>query len=66
VKQSPKPISPLRGWIPIIVLPPAVMIVFDVKDFLYAWWLKLGYLALTILFAGFTFVYGYAVLWPAK
>src|SRR5258708_39858992 len=44
----------------------ALQVVFDVKDFLYAWWLKLGYVALTILFAGFTFVYGYAALWTAK
>jgi hypothetical protein len=44
----------------------ALQVVFDVKDFLYAWWLKLGYLALTILFAGFTFVYGFAALWTPK
>jgi len=44
----------------------ALQVVFDVKDFLYAWWLKLGYLALTILFVGFTLVYGYAALWTAK
>jgi hypothetical protein len=44
----------------------ALQVVFDVKDSLYAWWLKLGYLALTILFAGFTFVYGFAALAPAK
>ena len=34
--------------------------VFDVKEHLTAWWLKAGYFALTVLFAFFTAVYGYA------
>jgi len=36
--------------------------VFDVKDHLTAWWLRAGYFALTLLFAGFTAVYGLAAL----
>lgn len=39
--------------------------VFDVKAHLTAWWLKLGYLGLTILFACFTVIYGWAALRPA-
>lgn len=34
--------------------------VFDVKAHLTARWLKAGYFALTVLFAFFTVVYGYA------
>jgi len=34
--------------------------IFDVKAHLTAWWLKAGYFALTILFAFFTIVYGWA------
>lgn len=34
--------------------------VFDVKEHLTARWLKAGYFALTVLFACFTAVYGYA------
>src|SRR5882724_7284466 len=44
----------------------ALQAVFDVKEHLSKWWLKLGYLGLTILFAGFTFVHGFAALWPVK
>jgi hypothetical protein len=36
--------------------------VFDVKAHLTAWWLKAGYLALTLMFAGFTIVYAWAAL----
>jgi hypothetical protein len=36
--------------------------VFDVKEHLNAWWLKLGYYCLTVLFACFTLLYGYAAL----
>jgi hypothetical protein len=39
--------------------------VLDVKEHLTAWWLKLGYLALTVLFACFTMVYGWAAFRPA-
>jgi hypothetical protein len=38
--------------------------VFDVKEHLSAWWLKVGYHTLTVLFAGFTLIYGYAALKP--
>jgi hypothetical protein len=38
--------------------------VFDVKDHLTAWWLHLGYHALTVLFIYFTAVYGWAALRP--
>jgi hypothetical protein len=34
--------------------------VFDVKEHLTAWWLKLGYVVLTVMFAGFTLVYAWA------
>jgi hypothetical protein len=40
--------------------------VFEVKEYLTVWWLKLGYHALTVMFAGFTIVYGYAALQPVK
>jgi hypothetical protein len=36
--------------------------VFDVKEHLAAWWLKVGYLVLTVMFAGFTLVYAWAAL----
>jgi len=36
--------------------------VFDVEKQLTAWWLKLGYSALTVMFAGFTLVYAWAAL----
>jgi len=36
--------------------------VFDVHEFLTAWWLKFGYYTLSVLFATFTAVYGYAAL----
>ncbi len=35
---------------------------FDVGEYLSTWWLRLGYNALTVLFAGFTLVYGVAAL----
>ena len=40
--------------------------VFDVKAYLTAWWLKIGYHTLTELFAGFTIVYGLAAVQPLK
>jgi hypothetical protein len=36
--------------------------VFDVKGQLSAWWLKAGYVGLTVLFACFTFIYAWAAL----
>ena len=39
--------------------------VFDVKDHLTTWWLKLGYHTLTVLFVSFTLIFGYAALQPA-
>jgi hypothetical protein len=36
--------------------------VFDVKEHLSAWWLKAGYLVLTVLFATFTVVYAWAAI----
>ena len=36
--------------------------VLDVKQHLVAWWLKAGYVGLTLLFAGLTFIYGWAAL----
>ena len=38
--------------------------VFDVKEHLSAWWLKVGYNTLTVLFVLFTLVYGYAAVRP--
>jgi hypothetical protein len=40
----------------------ALQAVFDVKEHLTAWWLKAGYFALSLLFAGFTLVYALASL----
>jgi len=34
--------------------------IFDVKPHLTTWWLKLGYLILSLLFAAFTVIYGWA------
>jgi hypothetical protein len=42
----------------------ALQWVFDVKEQLSNWWLRLGYYTLTILFAGFTLLYGFAALRP--
>ena len=42
----------------------ALQWVFDVKEHLSAWWLKAGYHTLTVLFIGFTSVYGLAALMP--
>lgn len=39
--------------------------VFDVKEHLTAWWLRLGYHGLTVLFVAFTAVYGWAAMRPA-
>lgn len=36
--------------------------VFDVRPYLTAWWLTAGYHTLTVLFGGFTALYGYAAL----
>ena len=40
----------------------ALQWIFDVKEHLSVWWLKLGYYVLTILFAGFALLYGFAAL----
>ncbi len=40
----------------------ALQAVFDVKEHLTAWWLRAGYFALTLMFAGFTIVYAWAAL----
>ena len=42
----------------------ALQWIFDVKEHLSTWWLKMGYYALTILFASFTLLYGFAALQP--
>jgi hypothetical protein len=42
----------------------ALQWVFDVKGYISTWWLRLGYYALTILFASFTLLYGFAALRP--
>jgi len=38
--------------------------VFDVKEHLSAWWLRAGYWGLTVLFACFMCIYGWATLHP--
>ena len=38
----------------------ALQAVFDVKEHLTSWWLRLGYRTLTCLFLIFTACYGYA------
>ena len=38
--------------------------VLDVKAHLTAWWLRLGYHGLTVLFLYFTAIYGWAALYP--
>jgi hypothetical protein len=40
----------------------ALQAVFDVKAHLTRWWLKVGYVLLTVMFAGFTVVYTWAAL----
>jgi hypothetical protein len=40
----------------------ALQAVFDVRPYLTAWWLRAGYHVLTVLFLGFTAVYGYAAV----
>jgi hypothetical protein len=40
--------------------------VLQVKEHLTTWWLKAGYGLLTVLFAGFTFVYGWAAVYPYR
>lgn len=40
--------------------------VFDVKPHLTAWWLRVGYHGLTVLFLGFTVLYGWAALRPGS
>lgn len=39
----------------------ALQAVFDVKPHLTAWWLKVGYHTLTVMFITFTATYGYAL-----
>ncbi len=39
-----------------------LQVVFDVKAHLTAWWLRAGYVLLSVLFAGFTVVFGLAAL----
>ena len=40
--------------------------VFEVKEHLTEWWLKAGYLALTIIFAALTLVYAWAAFQPSR
>jgi len=44
----------------------ALQSVFDVKEHLTAWWLKVGYFVLTLVFAGLTSVYALAALRVAQ
>jgi hypothetical protein len=43
----------------------ALQAVFDVKEHLTAWWLKAGYIMLTVLFTAFAIVYALAAWSPA-
>jgi hypothetical protein len=36
--------------------------IFDVKEYLTAWWLKLGYFGLTLMFTALTIIYSWAAL----
>ena len=38
--------------------------VFDARPYLTAWWLRLGYHTLTLLFVGLTLIFGFAALRP--
>ena len=38
--------------------------IFDVQDHLTAWWLRVGYLALTLMFASLTIIYVWAAVHP--
>ncbi|MGH9409049.1 MAG: hypothetical protein ACRD1V_06310 [Vicinamibacterales bacterium] len=40
----------------------ALQAVFDVKEHLNAWWLKAGYVLLTVLFAALTVIYAWAAV----
>ena len=40
--------------------------VFEVKEYLTEWWLKAGYLALTMIFAALTLVYAWAAFQPSR
>jgi hypothetical protein len=40
----------------------ALQAVFDVKDYLTSWWLKVGYWVLTLMFTGLAVVYTWAAL----
>jgi hypothetical protein len=40
----------------------ALQAVFDVKGHLTAWWLRMGYIALTLMFTAFTVIYSWAAL----
>ncbi|MFN8637108.1 MAG: hypothetical protein U0893_24945 [Chloroflexota bacterium] len=42
-----------------------LQVVFDVKEHLTTWWLKAGYHLLTVLFLGFTVLYGWLALRPS-
>jgi hypothetical protein len=42
----------------------ALQPVFDVKEHLTAWWLRLGYHSLTLMFTYFAIVFGWAALGP--
>jgi hypothetical protein len=39
--------------------------IFDVKEHLTIWWLKIGYFGLTLMFAAFTIIYSWAALHSA-
>src|SRR5262245_31290403 len=55
----------LCGYIAIFLgIRVMLQAVFEVKPHLTAWWLRLGYHALTVVFLGFTAIYGAAALWP--
>jgi uncharacterized membrane protein YhaH (DUF805 family) len=43
-----------------------LQVILDVKEHLTAWWLKLGYHGLTVVFAFFTAVYACAALRPGR
>jgi hypothetical protein len=44
----------------------ALQFIFDVKEHLTAWWIKMGYVVLTLMFASFTIIYAWAALFASE
>jgi hypothetical protein len=44
----------------------ALQFIFDVKQHLTAWWIKIGYIVLTLMFVAFTIIYAWAALFASE